>query len=66
MFMLILRTSLITFVLLQKVQPNDPYYSSYNTLTSDIKPTNMKSSEPAVIDFVSIDGTNLKNGIQKV
>ncbi|KAH7653427.1 DNA-directed RNA polymerase I subunit RPA2 protein [Dioscorea alata] len=49
----------------QKVQPNDPYYSSYNTLTSDIKPTNMKSSEPAIIDFVSVDGTNLKNGIQK-
>ena len=64
--MLTLRTSLITFILLQKVQPNDPYYSSYNTLTSDIKPTYMKSSEPAIIDFVSIDGTNVKNGIQKV
>ncbi|KAJ0974432.1 hypothetical protein J5N97_016397 [Dioscorea zingiberensis] len=49
----------------QKLQPNDPYYSSYNTLTSDIKPTFLKGSEPAIIDYVSIDGTNSKSGMQK-
>lgn len=53
-------------MLLQVIHPNEPLYSSYNTLTSVTKPTLLKGSEPVIIDYVTVDGTTTKNYMQKV
>lgn len=50
----------------QIINPNEPLYSTYNTLTSKTKPTMLKSSEPAIIDYIAVDGTGSKNYMQKV
>ncbi|XP_038972852.1 DNA-directed RNA polymerase I subunit 2 isoform X2 [Phoenix dactylifera] len=50
----------------QVIHPNEPLYSSYNTLTSVTKPTRLKGSEPVIIDYVTVDGTTSKNYMQKV
>ncbi|XP_074589558.1 DNA-directed RNA polymerase I subunit 2-like [Curcuma longa] len=50
----------------QIVHPGEPVYSTHNTLTSTTKPTHLKRSEDAIIDYVSVDGTGSKNYLQKV
>lgn len=50
----------------QKIDPKQPLYSSYDTLTSMTKSTFLKGSEPAIIDNVTVDGTNSKGYMQKV
>ncbi|XP_072962703.1 DNA-directed RNA polymerase I subunit 2 [Typha angustifolia] len=50
----------------EMIYPNEPLYSSYNTLTSVTKPTKLKGSEPVFIDYVSVDGTSSKGYMQKV
>ncbi|KAG6501709.1 hypothetical protein ZIOFF_041592 [Zingiber officinale] len=50
----------------QMVHPREPLYSTHNTLTSTTKPTCLKGSEDAIIDYVSVDGTGSKNYLQKV
>lgn len=50
----------------QTIHPSEPWYSTYNTLTSVTKPTTLKGSEPVIIDYVAVDGTSSKNYMQKV
>ncbi|OAY72747.1 DNA-directed RNA polymerase I subunit 2 [Ananas comosus] len=50
----------------ETIHPNEPWYSTYNTLTSVTKPTTLKGSEPVIIDYVAVDGTSSKNYMQKV
>jgi DNA-directed RNA polymerase I subunit RPA2 len=47
------------------VNPNDQYYSVYNSLTGAIRPVKLKGTEPAFIDSVAVNGANSK-GLQKV
>ncbi|CAL9109161.1 unnamed protein product [Musa acuminata var. zebrina] len=50
----------------QTIHPSEPLYSTYNTLTSNTKPTLLKGSEDVIIDYVAVDGTGSKNYLQKV
>ncbi|XP_077245780.1 nuclear RNA polymerase A2 isoform X2 [Tasmannia lanceolata] len=50
----------------QIIQPHEPYYSVYNTVTNTTKTTKLKGSESVYIDSVSIDGTSSKTCKQKV
>ncbi|KAG1355159.1 DNA-directed RNA polymerase I subunit 2 [Cocos nucifera] len=50
----------------QVIHPNEPLYSTYNTLTSVTKPTLLKGSEPVIVDYVTVDGTTSKNYMQTV
>lgn len=50
----------------QMVNPKEPYYSTYDTLTSVTKSTLLKGSEPVIVDNVTVVGTGTKNYMQKV
>ncbi|EMS50874.1 putative DNA-directed RNA polymerase I subunit RPA2 [Triticum urartu] len=50
----------------ETVVPYEQYYSIYNTLTGAIRPVRLKGTEPAVIDYVALNGTNSKGSLQKV
>ncbi|KAK1305133.1 DNA-directed RNA polymerase II subunit RPB2 [Acorus calamus] len=50
----------------QRINPGEPLYSTYNTLSSTIKPTKMKGLEPAIVDYVAVDGASSKQSLQKV
>ncbi|KQJ97293.1 DNA-directed RNA polymerase I subunit 2 [Brachypodium distachyon] len=50
----------------ETIVPNEQYYSTYNTLTGAIRPTRLKGTEPAAIDYVAVNGTNSKGSLQKV
>ncbi|KAK1256915.1 DNA-directed RNA polymerase II subunit RPB2 [Acorus gramineus] len=50
----------------QRINPGEPLYSSYNTLSGTIKPTMMKGLEPAIVDYVAVDGASSKQSLQKV
>lgn len=48
------------------INPGEPFISVHNTITNTTKPTTLKGSEPAIVDYVSIDGTTSKDFMQKV
>ncbi|XP_031127210.1 DNA-directed RNA polymerase I subunit 2 [Ipomoea triloba] len=48
----------------QRINPNEPYYSVYNEITSETKSIKLKGSESVVVDYVAVD-TKTKNNIQK-
>lgn len=48
------------------VKPKEPLYSTYDDLTSDVKSTLLKGSEPVIVDNVTVIGTASKNCMQKV
>lgn len=48
------------------INPKEPLYSTYDTLTSMAKPTLLKGSEPVVVDGVTVIGTTARNYTQKV
>ncbi|KAF6158224.1 hypothetical protein GIB67_015018 [Kingdonia uniflora] len=50
----------------QIIQPGEPYCSTYNTISSKTKQFWLKGSEPVVVDYVAVDGGNLKKPLQKV
>lgn len=50
---------------MQRINPNEPYYSVYNEITSETKSIKLKGSESVVVDYVAVD-TKTKNNIQKV
>lgn len=50
----------------QAVHPNEQYYSVHNSLTNVIRPVKLKGTEPAFIDYVAVNGTGSKCGLQKV
>lgn len=50
----------------QTVNPGDPYYSVHDTVTNSVKSTMLKGTEPAIVDYVSVDGTACKDYVQKV
>lgn len=49
----------------QAVHPNEQYYSVHNSLTNVIRPVKLKGTEPAFIDYVAVNGTGSKCGLQK-
>ncbi|XP_078427408.1 nuclear RNA polymerase A2 [Wolffia australiana] len=49
----------------QIINPGNALYSSCSTLTNIPSSTNLKGSEPAFVDYVSLDGST-KNHLQKV
>uniref|UniRef100_A0A5B7BLJ7 DNA-directed RNA polymerase subunit beta n=1 Tax=Davidia involucrata TaxID=16924 RepID=A0A5B7BLJ7_DAVIN len=44
----------------QAINPNEPYCSIYNEVTSTTRNTLLKGSEPAIVDYVSVDVKNKK------
>ncbi|KAL4600473.1 hypothetical protein ACB092_11G201100 [Castanea dentata] len=42
----------------QTIQQNQPYYCTYDEVTSTTRPYNRKGSEPVVVDYVALDGKN--------
>ena len=48
------------------INPKEPLYSTYDTLTSKTKPTLVKGSEPVIVDNVTVVGTASKRYLQKV
>lgn len=48
------------------VNPTEPYYSTYDTLSGQTKSTHLKGSEPVIVDNVTVVGTGTKNYMQKV
>jgi len=51
--------------LFQRINPNDPYCSIYDEITSATKNTILKGSEPVTVDYVAVDVKNKKQ-LQKV
>lgn len=49
----------------QTINPNDPYCSVYNEVTSTTKTTKLKGLEPVVVDYVAVDAKSKRN-LQKV
>ncbi|XP_052192678.1 DNA-directed RNA polymerase I subunit 2-like [Diospyros lotus] len=49
----------------QRINPNDPYCSIYDEITSATKNTILKGSEPVTVDYVAVDVKNKKQ-LQKV
>ncbi|KAA8537344.1 hypothetical protein F0562_026969 [Nyssa sinensis] len=49
----------------QTINPNEPYSSIYNEVTSTTKNTLLKGSEPVIVDYVAVDVKNKKQ-LQKV
>ncbi|KAL6124662.1 hypothetical protein ACLB2K_077174 [Fragaria x ananassa] len=47
----------------QTINPDEPYYSTYDEVKGAIRTTKRKGSEPAIVDYVAIDG---KKHLQKV
>ncbi|KAL6125623.1 hypothetical protein ACLB2K_073679 [Fragaria x ananassa] len=47
----------------QTINPDEPYYSIYDEVKGAIRTTKRKGSEPAIVDYVAIDG---KKHLQKV
>ncbi|XAR63561.1 DNA-directed RNA polymerase [Bertholletia excelsa] len=45
----------------QKINPNDPYCSIYDEVTSATKSTRLKGSEPVIVDYVAVDVKNKKH-----
>lgn len=50
---------------LQRINPNEPYCSIYNEITSQTTSMKLKGSEPVVVDYVAVDVKN-KAHLQKV
>ncbi|XP_019055826.1 PREDICTED: DNA-directed RNA polymerase I subunit 2 [Nelumbo nucifera] len=50
----------------QKVHPDEPYCSIYNTVTGTTKATKLKGSEPVIVDYVAVDVRKPKKPMQKV
>lgn len=50
----------------QVINPKEPLYCTYDTLTSVAKPTLLKGLEPVIIDTVTAVGTSSKSFLQKV
>ncbi|KAM3265264.1 DNA-directed RNA polymerase I subunit 2 [Capsicum annuum] len=48
----------------QRINPNEPYCSIYNEITSQTTSMKLKGSEPVVVDYVSVDVKN-KTHLQK-
>lgn len=48
----------------QTIQPGEPYCSIYNETTNSTYQSKLKGSEPAIVDYVSVDVKN-KNQLQK-
>ncbi|KAG8391300.1 hypothetical protein BUALT_Bualt01G0173600 [Buddleja alternifolia] len=48
----------------QRIKPNEPYCSIYDAVTSNVRTTKLKGSEPVYVDYVAVDVKNKKN-IQK-
>ncbi|KAL2514232.1 nuclear RNA polymerase A2 [Forsythia ovata] len=48
----------------QRINPNDPYYSIYDEVTSKVTSIKLKGSEPVVVDYVAVDVKNKKH-VQK-
>ncbi|CAK9159047.1 unnamed protein product [Ilex paraguariensis] len=49
----------------QRINPNEPYCSIYDEVTSTATTTKLKGSEPVIVDYVAVDVKNKKN-LQKV
>uniref|UniRef100_A0A2N9GSZ2 DNA-directed RNA polymerase n=1 Tax=Fagus sylvatica TaxID=28930 RepID=A0A2N9GSZ2_FAGSY len=49
----------------QIIQPNEPYYCTYDEVTSSTKTYSRKGSEPVIVDYVAVDVKNKKH-LQKV
>ncbi|KVI11384.1 DNA-directed RNA polymerase, subunit 2 [Cynara cardunculus var. scolymus] len=44
----------------QMIKPGEPYYSTYNEVTSKASDARLKGSEPAIVDYVAVDVKNKK------
>ncbi|KAL6613997.1 hypothetical protein ACP70R_036267 [Stipagrostis hirtigluma subsp. patula] len=49
----------------ETVLPYEQYYSVYNRLTDTVRPVKLKGTEPAVIDYVAVNGASSKGDLQK-
>lgn len=47
------------------IHPDEPYCSVYDSTTGKFVTRKLKGSEPAVVDYVAVDGKN-KSDLQKV
>ncbi|XP_022862473.1 DNA-directed RNA polymerase I subunit 2 [Olea europaea var. sylvestris] len=45
----------------QRINPNDPFYSIYDEVTSKVTNIKLKGSEPVVVDYVAVDVKNKKH-----
>ncbi|XP_010460771.1 PREDICTED: DNA-directed RNA polymerase I subunit 2 isoform X1 [Camelina sativa] len=45
----------------QKIYPDEPYYSVYDEVTSRIRTTRRKGTDPVIVDFVSVDMKSKKH-----
>ncbi|XP_034703536.1 DNA-directed RNA polymerase I subunit 2 isoform X3 [Vitis riparia] len=45
----------------QMINPNEPYCSIYNEVTSSTRATKLKGSEPVIVDYVALDVKNKKH-----
>ncbi|CAA3022495.1 DNA-directed RNA polymerase I subunit 2 [Olea europaea subsp. europaea] len=45
----------------QRINPNDPFYSIYDEVTSKVTNIKLKGSEPVVVDHVAVDVKNKKH-----
>uniref|UniRef100_F6HVC4 DNA-directed RNA polymerase subunit beta n=1 Tax=Vitis vinifera TaxID=29760 RepID=F6HVC4_VITVI len=45
----------------QMINPNEPYCSIYNEVTSSTRATKLKGSEPVIVDYVALDAKNKKH-----
>lgn len=43
------------------INPNEPYCSIYNEVTSSTRATKLKGSEPVIVDYVALDAKNKKH-----
>lgn len=53
----------LIFVKFQTIKPDEPYYSTYDEIKGATRTAKRKGSEPAIVDYVAIDG---KKHLQKV
>ncbi|CAN6454724.1 unnamed protein product [Victoria cruziana] len=50
----------------QVINPDEAYYSTYNTVTNKTQPAKLKGSEAVIVDYVVADGASSKKHLQRV
>ncbi|KAL5720144.1 DNA-directed RNA polymerase [Ranunculus cassubicifolius] len=48
------------------IYPDEPYYSTYDSVTGQVRQVKLKGTEPVTVDYVSIDAKNTNKPPQKV
>lgn len=64
-FLFLAAWSKLSFLLFQRINPNDPYCGIYNEITSTVSTNKLKGSDHAYVDYVAVDVKSKKH-LQKV